>query len=416
MSSGPRGISLIPQVAWGLQRDGLFINLYTPGRARFEVDGSPVEVLCVTRFPAEGQVRLSVNVQRAAHFTIRLRVPEWAREFEVRSGSETRAGKPGQLLEIARTWTSPSTLDIQMQMAARVWHGEPTYPDYALVQRGPQVLALERAVNPTVPHLHRVSLTDARELVAPKAVAAPAGWAGRQVYEVAGLVGVPEDGETLRLERRAVHLVPFADLNNGRVWTTRLERARRDPPAITAFARASLSVVSLGLEPTADRRIATDIAEFVTDEDPRSYCTINPRDPGLANYLGAPPGKRGDPVWFAVILRSPATVTRIVYRHGAVSAAGGWFDTTETLPRIEVARTSIPMSANYAVPDDRKIHWETVAELEHYPRTNSGSPPALTDGQAFEVRLPQPLEVCGIRILGRPGGEYASCAELAAYG
>jgi hypothetical protein len=143
---------------------------------------------------------------------------------------------------------------------------------------------------------------------------------------------------------------------------------------------------------------------------------VNPEDPGLANYLGAPRGRRGDPVWFAVILKRPATVARVLYRHGALSAAGGWFDSRESLPRIEVAREPIPMSANAAVPDNGRVRWESVGELTDYPRTGGDSPPLLTDGQPFELRLPRPLEVYGIRVLGRAGGEYASCGELAAYG
>ena len=46
MSSGPRGISLIPQLTWGLQKNAFFVNLYSAGRARCEFDGVPVEVVC----------------------------------------------------------------------------------------------------------------------------------------------------------------------------------------------------------------------------------------------------------------------------------------------------------------------------------------------------------------------------------
>jgi hypothetical protein len=357
-----------------------------------------------------------VNAERATHFAVRLRVPEWTSDFQVKLDSGTLAGTRGQMLDVSQTWPRSTRLDIRMDMRTQVMSGAPTYPDYALVQRGPQVLALEQALNPAVPYLHRVALTEAGEPLAMRPAAVPAGWAGRQVYEFDGLVGLPGGGEPLRLERRALHLVPFADLNNGRVWITRADRASRDPPAVSAFARASLSVVSLGLEPTAERRSATDIAEFVTDEDPHSFCTINPQDPGLANYLGAPPGKRGDPVWFAVMLKSPATISRVVFRHGAVSATGGWFDTTDSLPRIEVARTAIPTSANGAVPDDSKVRWEVAGLLDEYPRSNAVAPPALTDGQSFQLRLPQPLEVYGIRVVGKAGGDYASCAELSAYG
>jgi hypothetical protein len=413
VSSGPRGISLIPQLVWGLAKDELVINLYTPGRVRFEIDGVPVEVTSETAFPADGHVTLTVNTKRATQFTVRLRVPEWTTTFEVRAGSRKLTGVRGEMLAVSQRWQGSSTLEIQMDLPTRISSGAPTYPDYALVQRGPQVLALEQTLNPTVPYLHRVALGDS--LVRQMATV-PTGWAGRQLYEVDGVAGLPSDADQLRFERRSLCLVPFADANAGSVWIARAGRGRRDRPAVTAFARTSLSVLSLGLEPTAGRPVATDIAEFVTDENPNTYCTVNPQDPGLANYLGAPPGKRGDPVWFSVRLGNPATISRVVFRHGAVSASGGWFDTTDAMPRIEVATTPIPTSSNGAVADDSKVAWELAAVLERYPRTTASTPPALANGELFEVRLTRPLTVHGIRVVGKPGGDYASCAELSAYG
>jgi len=415
VSSGPRGISLIPQLTWGLARDALVINLYTPGHARFEIRGAPVEVSSETAFPLEGRVTLTVNSKRATRFTVRLRVPEWATTYEVKTGSRTLTGIPGKMLDVSQVWHGLSTLDIQMDMPTRMWPGAPTYAECVLLQRGPQVLALEQSLNPAVPYLHRVALGDSSNASVRKSATGPGAWQGRQIYEVDGAVGLPDDTDQLRFERRTLRLVPFADANAGSVWITRAGRERRDRPAVTAFARASLSVLSLGLERTVGRPAPTDIAEFVTDENPETYCTVNPQDPGLANYLGAPPGKRGDPVWFCVRLRSPATISRVVFRHGAVSVTGGWFDTTDGMPRVEVATRSIPVSSNGAFADDSKVTWELAAVLESYPQTTALTPPALANGQLFEVRLSRPLTVYGIRVVGRPGGKYASCGELSAY-
>jgi DUF1680 family protein len=415
VSSGPRGISLIPQLVWGLAKDALVINLYTPGRARFEIGGVPVEVTSETAFPADGHVILTVNPQRAVQFAVMLRVPQWSTRFEVRTGSRTLTGTPGQMLEVSRAWQGPGTLDIQMDMPTRVWLGAPTYPDYALVQRGPQVLALEQTLNPTVPYLHRTALSEVSNASVRKSASVPAGWSGKQLYEVDGVAGLPGDTDQLRFERRTLCLVPFADAHAGSVWLMRAGRERRDRPAVTAFARTSLSVLRLGLEPTAGRPAAMDIAEFVTDENPDTYCTVNPQDPGLANYLGAPPGKRGDPVWFAVRLRGPATISRVVFRHGAVSATGGWFDTTEVMPRIEVVTSPVPTSSNGAVIDESKVAWESVAVLESYPRTTALTPPRLANGELFEVRLRRPFTIHAIRVVGKPGGDHASCAELSAH-
>jgi DUF1680 family protein len=412
VSSGPRGISLIPQLTWGLEKNALFVNLYIPGRIRCEFAGVPVEVTCATDYPADGRVLLTVNAVRATRFTLRLRVPEWAQDFQLRSGADTLQGRPGELLDFTRTWDRSSTLEIRMEMPIRAAPGSPSYPDYLMLLRGPQVLALEQGLNPTVPYLHRVAVASGALRL--RAVAPTAGEGARQVYEVDGIVGLPAEPDRLRFESRPVRVVPFADLTDGRVWVVREDRLRADRPAATAFARVNVSVVNLRLEPSAQP--PTDILEYVTDEDPRSFCTVNPQDFGLANYLGAPPGKRGDPVWFALMMRSPVTISRIVFRHGAVSTAGGWFDTTQGMPRLELARAAVPTSSNDALLDDSKVPWELAAVLEDYPRTSAATQPPLADGQAFQVRLPRPVEVHGLRIVGRAGGEYASCAELSAYG
>jgi uncharacterized protein len=416
VSSGPRGISLIPQLVWGVEQGALVVNLYTPGRARFQMEGVAVEVVSETDFPSDGHVRLTLSAERATHFTVRLRVPEWASVFEVRIGKRELAGIPGRMLDVSRTWEGASVLDIRMDMPVRVLRGGDGYPDDVLVERGPQVLALERALNPGVPYLERVCIADDAYSRSLRSLPVPSGRRGRQVYEMDATVGLPADADALHFKRQSVRLVPFADLADGTVWLTKATRARRERPAVTTFARTSLSVVTLGLERTAGRPADSDIAEFVSDENPNTFCTLSPQDPSLATYLGAPPGKRGDPVWFSIRLTVPASISRVIYRHGAVSTTGGWFDTTQMMPRIEVATTPIPTSANGALPDDSKVNWRLAALVESYPRTNASTPPPLADGQSFEVRLPQAMTIYGIRVVGKSGGGYATCAELSAYG
>ena len=413
VSSGPRAIALLPQLVWGLQGRALFINLYTPGAARFQIDAVPVAVRCATEFPADGRASFSVEVPRPCHFTVRLRVPPWCRDFSARLGTATFVGEPGQLLDVTRLWSGRSTLEVRMDMPTQVLPGVAPYGDYELLQYGPQLLALERALNPQLPYLERVAR--AAPVAQLRPVTVPSAGRKRRAYELDAQVAVPGDRQ-LRLEQRVVRLVPFADLRDGRAWLTRPGQLRLEPPAVTAFARASLSVLSLGLEPSAPGAARTDVAEFVTDEDPHSYCTVNPEDFGLDNYLGAPRGRRGDPVWFAVVLPAAARIGRVVFRHGAVSEAGGWFECAESPPRIEVARAPVALSANRAVPDNRAIRWEAIGALEDYPRAGAAEPRAAFTERAFELRLPQPLEVYAVRIVGRAGGEFASCAELAAYG
>jgi hypothetical protein len=115
------------------------------------------------------------------------------------------------------------------------------------------------------------------------------------------------------------------------------------------------------------------------------------------------------------MLDGPAEISRIVFRHGVSSEQGGWFDTSQAKPRVEVVRTAPPYWEGTNHPDMSKATWEPVAQIDPYPASSASSMPDLKAGEAFEIRLPQPTEVYAIRVVGCPGGDHASCAELSAY-
>lgn len=122
---------------------------------------------------------------------------------------EVYQGKPGELLTINRDWKPGDRIDIDMDITTRVLRGGPSYPFSVAVQRGPQVLALDQAVNPGVadlqiagPRSNEVRLSDAASQL-------PAAWLGKQAYVMDGLVaGKPHP----------LVLVPFADARSYRVW------------------------------------------------------------------------------------------------------------------------------------------------------------------------------------------------------
>lgn len=407
VSSGKRGLSLLPKVVWGLEQNAFVINLYTSGRASFEIGGVPIEIVSETEFPLDGNVSLKIHSIQATRFTLRLRVPEWTEHFDVSVGSQRYRGIPRQMLDITQFWQPTSIVQIRMDLPTRVLSGAPTYPDYIALQRGPQVLAIERRLNPDVTYLHRTALRSSQSVVSVTPVSAAADWAGRQVYAVEGLAGVPEAAGGLVPKARKLLFIPFADAIDYRVWTTPAGRLRRDLPAVTAFALASTS-------PDKMRPRAAPI-EAITDEDSRTFCTCDPRSYGVDAILRGALGKRGEPVAFIVTLDQPTTISRIVFRHGASTEQGGWFDTTQGKPQIEVMRNAPPFLEGTSFVDMRRAKWEKIAEIAAYPANDAASIPHLKAGETFEVNLPQPARVYAIRVVGRPGGEYASCAELAAY-
>jgi hypothetical protein len=411
VSSGPRGLALLPGLAWALAGDALVVNLYAPGRASFVLDGTRIEVASLTGFPLDGEVTLRVVAERPLRFTIRLRVPDWATRFEAATADRTLHGTAGTFLDVTRTWERGSELRIRMDLPLTAIAGAPTYAEVRAFKRGPQVLALEKSLNPSVPYLHRTVVPGR---ASPVAVAVPPDWPGDQAYRLRGLAGLPRSGGGLRYAPRDLVLVPFADARDYRVWTLRADARRADRPAVTAYARASISTAPW-LAPGGEEHPQTDVPEALTDEDPLSYCIVDPRDPNLGTLLGGAAGRKGDPVSFTVALDAPARIARVVFRHGPLTSAGGWFDTTLAPPRVEFARSPLPTWREVPYPDPSRGHWDHAADLAGYPPAGATTPPPIAAGQPFVLVLPEPELIYGLRIVGRAGGNFVSCAELSAY-
>jgi hypothetical protein len=209
VSSEPRGISMIPQLAWGRRGEGIAVLLYVPGRVAVDTGAGEVALESRTSYPLEGTVELTVRPARAARFPLYLRVPAWTARYEATAGGRTYKGEPGTYLTIDRQWALGDSVRIDMDLTTRVVPGGPSYPYNVAVARGPQFLALESALNRGVvdiqaagPRAAQVKLTDAHSQL-------PANWAGKQAYRMEGVVGG---------KPRDLMLVPFADARTYRVW------------------------------------------------------------------------------------------------------------------------------------------------------------------------------------------------------
>jgi DUF1680 family protein len=183
VSSEPRGISLIPQLAWGALNDGPAVFLYAPGS--FETPFARIE--SSTSYPRSGSVELKVVNPSREEFTLYLRVPKWTARYSVKAGKQTLTGKPGTMLALERKWKDGDTVEIEMDMTVRAVPGGMSYPDAVAVVRGPQVLAAESSLN-----LENITL--------PKTVSKLES-AGNGQYKF-----------------ESVTLIPFADATAKRVW------------------------------------------------------------------------------------------------------------------------------------------------------------------------------------------------------
>jgi uncharacterized protein len=207
------GISLIPSAVWGRYGNGIAIALYSSGRATFKLRRrTTVQLYSEANYPETGNILLHIDPSHEAQFSLRLRVPEWALKFTVDVGGSHLAGKPGDFLTITRSWKRGDTVQIAMDLAIRVLSGGAASPNEIAVQRGPQVLALDKAQNPHIKDFAAAgpASVDAAHLK-PRSVETKfaSAWTEDQAYAVAGeYAGKPQE----------LILVPFADARTYRVW------------------------------------------------------------------------------------------------------------------------------------------------------------------------------------------------------
>jgi len=180
-----------------------------PGRVSADTRAGEVVIESRTSYPLDGAVELTVRPAKTAGFPLYLRVPSWTARYEAVAGGRTYKGEPGAFLTIDREWTPGDTVKISLDLTTRVVSGGASYPYNVAVARGPQILALENALNRGVvdtqaagPRTAQVNLTDAHQQL-------PRNWAGNQAYRMEGVVaGKPKE----------LVLVPFADARTYRVW------------------------------------------------------------------------------------------------------------------------------------------------------------------------------------------------------
>ena len=84
--------------------------------------------------------------------------------------------------------------------------------NFTSAPRGPQVLALEQAVNPAVLDLQAAGPRGAEVKLTDATAKLPRNWSGKQAYGMEGVVaGTPQE----------LTLVPFTDARTYRVWLLR---------------------------------------------------------------------------------------------------------------------------------------------------------------------------------------------------
>ena len=127
----------LPGYLYAVKDDRLFVNLYVANEGQARVAGVDVQLTQETRYPWEGQVRLTVTPEKPARFSLALRIPGWVKGRPVPSdlysylnadpaayevcvnGQPVSAVEEDGYFSIDRTWTPGDVIEISFAMPIR---------------------------------------------------------------------------------------------------------------------------------------------------------------------------------------------------------------------------------------------------------------------------------------------------------
>lgn len=381
-----RFLASIPGYLYAQQGDALYVNLYAAGTAEVALDnGRRVTLTQQTRYPWDGKVKLTVAPDKAAEFTVNLRIPGWARNDAVPSdlyhfqdarsdppalkvnGESVPLGLNKGYVGLRRSWGKGDVVELELPMPVRrVLANEKVAADLGCValQRGPLVYCVEW---PEVKDGHVVNL------LLPDTAPLTTEFRSDLLNGVEVIEGQAESlryadaHKRLSREKADFTAIPYyAWANRGRgemaVWLARDESAARPLPFPTIASTSKATASRDGVRP--DTRALND------QREPKSSGDHSNR------YLHWWPHK-GTKEWVQYDFAKPAKVAAVeVY----------WFDDTG------VGECRLPKSWQLLYRD--KGEWKPVTNssgygclADRYNRTTFD--PVETDGLRLEVQLPE---------------------------
>ncbi|SEE80247.1 beta-L-arabinofuranosidase domain-containing protein [Ruania alba] len=136
-------VAHLPELVYHAHDGGVSVALYVPSTLTWEQDGRELTLTQRTDFPAGDTTTLTVrNPGEPCRFTLRLRVPPWSEDFQVRvNGEVTSAVGNHGWVEVDRDWTDGDEVIVRLGARLRVLPVDRWHPHRVAFAHGPVVLA-----------------------------------------------------------------------------------------------------------------------------------------------------------------------------------------------------------------------------------------------------------------------------------
>jgi hypothetical protein len=261
-----RFMASVPGYVYAQRGDALWVNLYMGNTAEIKMDnGRTVNVAQETRYPWDGNVKMTVSPDQGAAMTVNVRIPGWARNEPIASDLYRFTDKSTQAavlkvngktvpmkidkgyVALTRTWAKGDTIELSLPMPVRrVAANDQVTPDRGRValERGPIVYAAEWVDNPNG-KVRNLMLPDSATLTAEFK---PDLLKGVEVIKgKAVALNKDAQGQTVKTEQAFTAIPYYAWANRGRgemtVWLPTSEANAKPAtlPTITDTAKITVS-------------------------------------------------------------------------------------------------------------------------------------------------------------------------------
>jgi len=134
----------------------LAVHLYGASTVTTNVDGNGVVVKQLADYPWSGKIRLAVSPVKPAAFTLRLRIPAWAKSHAINVNGSPQAigGLDRGYACLKREWRDGDVIELDLPMPVERVYANPQVKagiGRVALKRGPLVYCLEQIDNPLAP-------------------------------------------------------------------------------------------------------------------------------------------------------------------------------------------------------------------------------------------------------------------------
>ncbi len=144
-----RTLASIGQYIYSVGSRELFVNLFISNEAEVELENGTARVCMETRFPLENRVKITVDNVPAQGMTLAVRVPDYARDYQVNIAGQGSRGKVEKGYAYF-TLNGNAELEVSFEAPARFVRANPNVRadcGKVAVARGPLVYCLEETDN-----------------------------------------------------------------------------------------------------------------------------------------------------------------------------------------------------------------------------------------------------------------------------